>query len=161
MHDIEMHSLSDGAGDILADDGCHRGRPLGTCVPPGTIVRTNTEHRKRGSSRGHHKATRHSCMYRSRSCGLRELESRGDTDIEADDRIGRSGFAAAIRADHKAASARHLRVQPNEGPPVRRGETLRFSYAPIGRARCSWKIAHSRSSARMAVTRCWHGLRTS
>jgi hypothetical protein len=35
-----------------------------------------------GSSRGHHKATRHSCMYRGRLCGLREFESRGDTDIE-------------------------------------------------------------------------------
>jgi hypothetical protein len=25
---------------------------------------------------GHHKATRHSCMYGSHCCGLRELESR-------------------------------------------------------------------------------------
>jgi hypothetical protein len=57
-----------------------RGSPAGACVPPVKRIGTEREHRKGRLSRGHRKAARHSCMYRSRSCGLRELESRGDTD---------------------------------------------------------------------------------
>jgi len=44
MHDIEMHSLSDGAGETLADSWGDR--PVEACLTPGKHVGTKTEHRK-------------------------------------------------------------------------------------------------------------------